>query len=401
MRIPVIRGKIGDWGYYSGVMTFEQIASVVEPSVNKFHTPSYLSDVLQRDLTDNYKSIKEYLQKDEQRFFNAIVLAIYDGDPKWLEVEFDDEYEEVYNVGFLAFNEDVKIFPVDGQHRVAGIKAVLEESPELAEEQVPVIFIAHKNTDEGKRRTRKLFSTLNRRAKPVGENSQIALDEDDINSIITRELIEKLELFQGDRLCNNKGKQVHPGNKKAITSLVAFYQCNSILVQDELNLKGKKYKEFLLYRPNDEIIENAYKHVYKFWTAFCNHLNIIKDYMERKDTSPYRNSSGGNILFRPVALIEFVKACILISTRTGKDFDDIMQKMNDISMNLSEFPWSGVFWDGSKIINRVNLSLMRYLIVHMSFPEVLSTDEYVKMIELYAVATNTQENKEEVEKMFK
>lgn len=54
--------------------------------------------------------------KEEQRFFNAIVLAIYDGDPKWLEIEFGDEYEEYNNVGFLSFNEDIQVFPVDGQH---------------------------------------------------------------------------------------------------------------------------------------------------------------------------------------------------------------------------------------------------------------------------------------------
>ena len=92
MKIPVIRGRIGDWRYYTGVMSFQQIAEKVEPSVEQFHTPSCLSDLLQRELTDNYASIKQYLLKEDQRFFNAIVLAIYDGDPKWLEIEFGGAY---------------------------------------------------------------------------------------------------------------------------------------------------------------------------------------------------------------------------------------------------------------------------------------------------------------------
>ena len=168
MKLPVIRGHVGDWRYYTGVMKFKEIEEIVTPSVDEFCNPSCLNDLLQRQLTENYKSIVKYLLSEKQRFFNAIVLAIYDGDPKWLEIEFGEEYEEYNNVGFLAFNEDLKVFPVDGQHRVKGIIEALKDNRELEDEEVPVIFIAHKNDDAGKRRTRKLFSTLNRRAKPVG-----------------------------------------------------------------------------------------------------------------------------------------------------------------------------------------------------------------------------------------
>ena len=45
-------------------------------------------------------------------------------------------------------------------------------------------------------RTRRLFTTLNRYAKPVKKSEIIALDEDDIIAIITRELVEKYPLFR-------------------------------------------------------------------------------------------------------------------------------------------------------------------------------------------------------------
>ena len=106
MKLPVIRGHVGDWRYYTGVMKFKEIEEIVTPSVDEFCNPSCLNDLLQRQLTENYKSIVKYLLSEKQRFFNAIVLAIYDGDPKWLEIEFGEGYEEYNNVGFLAFNED-------------------------------------------------------------------------------------------------------------------------------------------------------------------------------------------------------------------------------------------------------------------------------------------------------
>lgn len=213
MRLPVIRGKIGNWRYYSGLMTFEQVAEHVTASIGELYQAQCLDELLQRELTNNYSSIKEYLLNDDERFFNALILAIYDGDPQWLEIEFEDQVFS--NVGFLQFTGKEVIFPVDGQHRVAGIKAAIEENDSLKTDHVPVIFIAHSQTPEGRTRTRKLFSTLNRRAKPVGQNENIALDEDDICSIITRDLLQKYPLFENENVVNSKSKQI-PDRKSVV-----------------------------------------------------------------------------------------------------------------------------------------------------------------------------------------
>ena len=98
MKIPVIKGRIGSWIYYVGTMTFGQIASEqVSASVDEIYHATCLSELLQRHLTVNYESIKEYLLKEKDRFFNAIILAIFDGDPQWLEVEFRGEEKAFSN----------------------------------------------------------------------------------------------------------------------------------------------------------------------------------------------------------------------------------------------------------------------------------------------------------------
>lgn len=390
MRIPVIRGHMGDWGYYAGIMKFQQISELVTPSVDEFCNPSCLNDLLQRQLTDNYLSIKEYILHENQRFFNALVLAIYDGDPKWLEIEFGEEYEEYSNVGFLELNEEVRIFPVDGQHRVKGIIEALKENEQVAEEEVPIIFIAHRNDIEGKRRTRKLFSTLNRRAKPVGDNYQIALDEDDIVAIVTRELVEECSLFQGERMCNNRNKQITVTNTNAFTSLVALYQCNGYLIQNFTKLSDKKMKQYKLYRPANEVIEDALEYVKKYWNAFIDNISVIKEYLliNEKPALNYRNKNGGNILFRPIGIIEFVKASYIISERSHISFEDTLRRLNNIPMDLNTKAWRGVIWDGKKIINRVNLTLIRFLIMFLESESNLTDDEMQRLIDLYIVATN-------------
>lgn len=163
MKIPVIRGKIGNWTYYLGVMSFKAIASTVKPSIGEIYQASCLDELFQRELTENYNEITQYLLKDQERFFNAIILAIFDGNPQWLEVEFPEAEREYTNVGFLEMSGNETIFPVDGRHRVKGIIEALAINEALANEQVPVIFVAHKQTEVGRKRTRKLFLTLNRR----------------------------------------------------------------------------------------------------------------------------------------------------------------------------------------------------------------------------------------------
>ena len=398
MKIPVIRGSIGKWRYYVGAMTFEQISERVTPSINKLYPSESLSTLLQRELTDNYHSIKEYICNDQERFFNALILAIYNGDPQWLEVEFSGEYDEVNNVGFLELPKDVVVFPVDGQHRVAGIIEALKENPNIIHEQVPVVFIAHEDNPEGIKRTRKLFSTLNRRAKPVGENAQIALDEDDVVAIATRELIASCPLFWGNRLANGNGKQIPRKDADAFTSLITLYQSNSILIQSRLGLTGKKYKDFLFYRPDEKIVEDLTDYIVSYWNSFAAKIDVISNYLS-KETAPasnYRNEQGGNILFRPVVLTEYVRATVEIAKDNDGSFDAAFEKLNCIQMDLSSTPWKGVLWDGKKMITRADKKLIMLLILHMHDKAFLDVDRKKILVEKYISAINFEGEPEEI-----
>lgn len=398
MKIPVIRGQIGKWRYYVGALSFGQISDRVSPSINKLYPSDSLSTLLQRELTDNYLSIKDYINNDQERFFNALILAIYNGNPQWFEIEFNGEYDDVYNVGFLDLPKDVIIFPVDGQHRVAGIIAALKENPALSSEQIPVVFIAHEDSPNGIKRTRKLFSTLNRRAKPVGENAQIALDEDDVVAIATRELIALCPLFWEKRLVNGAGKQIPSKDKDAFTSLVTLYQCNNILIQSKLGLKGKKYKEFLFFRPEEKQIEEITQYIEDFWNQFCSTIKTIKNYLSIKNlpAESFRNSQGGNILFRPVVLTEYVKAALIIATYYDGNFKNAFKKLNSIKAELSEAPWKGVLWDGKKMITRADKKLIMLLILHMCGKEYLTPEEKQTLVEKYISATNFEGNQQDI-----
>ena len=138
--------------------------------------------------------------------------------------------ETVASVGFLTLRGDETLFALDGQHRLAGIKAVVNDGYEPAiDDEVSVIFVAHERTDVGLERTRRLFTTLNKTARPVTKGDRIALDEDDVMAICVRRLIEQTDLFHGDRIAFVQSNNVPSTNTQCLTTIGNLYDILTIL----------------------------------------------------------------------------------------------------------------------------------------------------------------------------
>ena len=359
MRIPAIRAKIGSWTYYVTTLTFEQVDNFVSRVDDELHQSESLKDLIQRSITKNYLSIKEYILNQPEIFFNALVLAVYNDYPDWREIEFKYGEEETYQMGVLEFPGTHKIFPVDGQHRVEGIKAALRANPELSTERIAAIFIGHKNDTDGMKKSRRLFSTLNRYAKPVTMDDIIALDEDDSIAIATRELLDSLDLFTSNRVTKSKNKAISDNDKHSFTSIITLYQCNRQLLKlfrirrktnapnperDNLSLEN-----YLKFRPKEEEITLFNQYCLEVWKSFKEAFDSVQGFLNSKDGSPalpYRNrENGGNLIFRPVGLLPLIQASVEINKRTGFAFPDIFQRLNNIEMTISTEPWRNVIWN--------------------------------------------------------
>lgn len=161
-----IRAKIGDWVFYSGVMQLKDVAERVS-FADAIHQNKQLSSLIQREIkTGRQNEIRDYLLKDTEHFFGSLIIAVYGGDPSWHGISIDKATENSLpslpenpssNLGVLSLSGSEKLFAVDGQHRLSGIKAAIPQSKELEAENVSVVFVGHKNTKSGLRRTRKPF----------------------------------------------------------------------------------------------------------------------------------------------------------------------------------------------------------------------------------------------------
>ena len=413
MKIPAIRAKVGIWVFYVSTMTYAQVNKYVKRVDDELHKSTVLREMLQRSITNNYKQIATYISQQEERFFNSLVLAVYGGDPQWREVRLDyGNDEEYYDIGLLELTGEEKIFPVDGQHRVEGIRKILSDSDQFDEEQIPVIFIGHRNDDDGMQRARRLFSTLNRYAKPVSKRDIIALDEDDSVAIVSRELIETHPLFKNERILDSKGMAIPESNKKAFTSIITFYECNFELMHLFLESKvvkdsngrtargGSKAKEYIRFRPEQQELDSFIKLCNAFWDAVSSEISCVREYLASAATTErFRNKDGGSLLFRPAALIPLTKAAIHIHKKTKKPFVEVLRKINTLPLNLSDSTWAGVLWDKSNkkmITNRHKVVELR--LVHLYDSSLLSYKEKQDLVAGYASAT--QMRKEEAENVL-
>lgn len=400
MKIPAIRSKIGTWTYYITTLTFEQVSIYVEKIDDQLHKSEGLRDLIQRSITDNYFKIKEYIQNQPEMFFNSLVLGVYDGMPKWIEVELNFGKEEYFNLGFLDFPGNEKIFPIDGQHRVEGIKAALAENPELKGNQIGAIFIGHSKDDAGMEKSRRLFTTLNRYAKPVTMDDIIALDEDDCVAIVTRHLLEKFKLFEGKRITKSKNKAIPDTDKTSFTSIITLYQCNKELLKffrserkktaPNAQRDKKSLSDFLKFRPDEVEIKLFEEFLEKFWSNFQNELDQMKTYLqEESDLSVQKlryKAQGGSLLFRPVGLLPFIQAIIEIKRRKKLlSFKRIMFRLNNIDFSLNKIPWKNVLWNPSeKTMIMGNNVLVKLLLIYMYEPSLLTDYEIDSMIQKYS-----------------
>lgn len=376
--LPSLRGIFGDWVYYSCLMPMSDVVKRIRYA-DEMHQSEKLSEMIQRELKRGRAlGISEYLRREDQRFFNSLVVAIYGGDPSWHgfesfrpmynDIDMAEVPEDVENsVGFLSFNGEERIFALDGQHRLAGMRDALEKDHELGRDEVPLIVVAHRDSDEGRTRTRRLFTTLNKTAKPVGKREIIALDENDVMAIVTRHLVETCPYFKDDRIKFTQAANLPANTADHFTTIGNLYDVLTILFKEIKG--GKKEHELKFIRPSDEQLQEYKDFADSFFHKLAIAFPALAGYFNADDDktvlAKHRHSDGGHILFRPVGL-RIVTEVLggLVNHKVA--LDDAFKLVGKLPIELSREPYSGVIWlPAQKKVNHSKRALARELLLHM------------------------------------
>jgi DNA sulfur modification protein DndB len=357
--LPALRGVMGNWVYYSCLMDTINLAGRVS-FATEVHKSESLSKMIQRQLNSSRSSqISEYLKKQPERFFNSLVVATYGGEPVWYPLSdlksrstnpdlADLSEETLGSVGFLTLQGSEKLFALDGQHRLAGIKKAVKEGvdPDDADE-ISVILVAHKETPRGLERTRRLFTTLNKTARPVSKGDIIALDEDDVMALTVRWLIEETDLFSGERLAFVASNNMPTANTSSLTTIGNLYDVLTILFTAAHTDLKKTKSDLQRVRPSDAELRQYFQLAKTYFTAMGDNFRELQSFFAAKDTSTqvkkFRGSHGGSALFRPIGLELFTR--IVATLSADLTIEDAVASAAKLPTTLTKEPFVNLLWD--------------------------------------------------------
>ncbi len=355
LYLPSLRANMGDWIYYVCYMRMRDIANRISIA-QEIHTGEGLKNLIQRELTGRASAIADYLCDEKQRFFNAIVAGVYGGKPDWYELEIGGNVhlpakelpDYLKNgMGVLRLDGSEKLFAIDGQHRAVGIREALDRDTDcLQDEEVCVIFVGHKRTKAGKERTRRLFTTLNRYAKPVSLSEIIALDEDDVAAIVTRDVLEAQGLMNQARVSITKSRSLPPSDNRNITNITALYKSHDLYLRGSMG--PSTWRDFKRRRPCDEDLSVFRNTAMELWKSMAKSIGAFRQVLKFRKDKPIgklRDRNGGHLLFRPVGLPACVEAISLAVHREGLSLAEATKRLSKIPMNLQRKPWAGLLWN--------------------------------------------------------
>lgn len=364
--IPAVKAKFGSTEYFLTTMKAEEL-------VQKLKIPKELTDWedmtieerFQREI--NYTRVKKhmapYLVNDDDRFFGALIVDIYNSDG----VEFEPLDEvltklpKIYKqaatgFGFLHLTGGEVLVPLDGQHRLAAFRFAIsgkDEKGKDIEEIIPNIDIANDDVTvilvkHDERKARKIFNKVNRYAKSTSKADNLITADDDIIAVITREIANQLI---SERLVNFQSNTLNKRSHQ-FTTLSTLYDINQKILENrfgkiDITKLPDKAKQ-LLFRKEIETV----------WDLLLNEVEIFKlclsDQSESGDEKR-REIREDFLLGKPIAQLSFVSAFLRMreaEKSDGSKFSnkDIVERLNSIDWKIANPVWQRVLMNGERIV---------------------------------------------------
>ena len=378
--IPVFKRTVGDWNYYICTMQYAEIARQVQFAY-ELGGNTELSQLVQRGLTDRTKGITEYLLNSQHHFLGGLVVAVWGGEPNYTPLTMDDPDGMLSGLdqgfGVLTFDGTQQYFALDGQHRLRAIKDAIKKKPELGKDDICVLIVTHYDSKDGRTRTRRLFSNINRNAKQTGLAENIALDEDDGYAILTRRFLEDHDFLKlegrvrvimgtddsgGVRLA---GGSVAKTDSRALTTFTVLYDMLQPLASDLPSALQNKAT-----RPSDEVLENAYVVLSSRVDDLLVNCGDIRSKLEAaasaKDVRAPKDTEGsGHPFMRPVVQKAVARVTSQIMEQDALKWPEIMQRLSSLTWRMSAAPWTSVFSiEGGKMLTGKDNTVLLDTLLH-------------------------------------
>jgi DNA sulfur modification protein DndB len=252
---------------------------------------------------------------------------------------------------------------------LAGIKKAVQEGlPDDHADEVSVIFVAHKVTPQGLEKTRRLFTTLNKTARPVSKGDIIALDEDDVMAICVRKLIEETDYFSEKKIAFVASNNMPSTNLESITTIGNLYDILAILFSESESGLKKKKVDLQRSRPADDEL-NAYFELAKSYVSllsknFAEFQSFLSSASPSTIVAKHRGAHGGKVIFRPVGLDMLTRVVAKLSKTMS--LEEAVKRASKLPRDLTSAPFATLLWNTTtQTIGNSNNVTLREVLMHM------------------------------------
>ena len=364
---PAIRGKMGSTEYYQASVPARDLARITKIARElEEWTERSVFERFQRDIAIKRirNEIVPYLVRCADRFFGAFIVVIYKpdlfefhpvtvrgappGHPYRLAAK---------KLGMLTIDGG-SLVALDGQHRLVSFREVINDNnsyigphrDDVPNDELCVVFIRH----ESFVKTRRIFSKVNRHAKPTTAHENIITSEDDGYSIVTRWLVEEkppLDLTapkppfairgdDGEPIIDLTKRQLLKNSPKFTTLPHLYETVRSILRANGIRDFDEKHR---VNRPTNEELVQAYKYATYWWWLLLAHLSAYRRALNDLNIIPHSRdaTSRYGLLFRPNAQVALVDGCARAVER-GVSFDLVLGKLDRINWTPTSSPLTGI-----------------------------------------------------------
>jgi len=371
-------------------MSMREVTAEVDFASSVFTEPT-LSDHMQRPLrsTRVKKHIVGYLRSQNDRFFGSLVVAAVGGAPRWHPFEIPDDpaspvlaHGSVFSgyLGLLTFGDDPKYYALDGQHRLAAIRRIVQSDQDhdfreaFSKETISVLVLfpsGAEGADEAdsgwQQRYRRVFSSLNRWTKATGQVTNIIMDEDDRFAIVTRRLISEHELFRAPGPDSESFRVLTKSGQLKATSdhfitLKTLYDVNTHLLLSadrralgQWDLKGQKAL-LLQQRPTEEELEGFFTELCAYWDGLLDVFPALGERrpsrMREHDSSKHDSGRTDHVGFWRIGqmvLVRLVREVLdqkMAGEVTPRRVAAALKCMANVPLELHKVPWRHVLLVG-------------------------------------------------------
>ena len=253
-----------------------------------------------------------YLANDDSRFFGAVIVAAMNFSDDVMFEPLSDVTTRglpglyrtaASSMGFLTFTGGEVLVPLDGQHRLKAIEFAVTgrdergndiqnvtPAIELAQEDVTVILVGYEP-----QKARKIFTRVNRYAKPTTTGQNIITDDDDVVAVLAREVTNDLI---GGRLVKYTSNTLTQSDRY-FTTLAIVYNCNERIISGTFPV-GRIDKTQL---PSPDKIRLYRAKVCEVWESILEKIDVFADALsdvESTGDDKRREIRKENLLGKPV-----------------------------------------------------------------------------------------------------